>query len=65
TQLQLGDVEAAAATGLLVISDAWRLHSSRVHSELTALLRTIESIGSTATKDFVEQGREFLAARIR
>ncbi|MCA1604100.1 MAG: hypothetical protein LC775_01115 [Acidobacteria bacterium] len=65
TQLQLGDVEAAAATGLLIISDAWRLHSSRVHSELAALVHTIESIGSIATKDFVEQGRDFLAARVR
>lgn len=65
TQLQLGDVEAAAATGLSIIADAWRLHSSRVHSELAALIHTIESIGSTATKDFVEQGRDFLAARVR
>ncbi|MGH8543853.1 MAG: helix-turn-helix transcriptional regulator [Gammaproteobacteria bacterium] len=65
TQLQLGDVEAAAATGLLIIPDAWRLHSSRVHSELAALIHSIESIGSTATRDFVEQGRDFLAARVR
>jgi hypothetical protein len=65
THLQLGDVEAAAATGLLVISDAWRLYSSRVHGEVATLVHTIELIGSTVTKDFVEQGREFLAARVR
>jgi len=62
-QLQLGNVEAAAATGLLIVADAWRLHSSRVHNDLTTLVRAIESSGSTATKDFLEQARELLAAR--
>lgn len=63
TQLQLGDVEAAAATGQLVVTDAWRLHSNRVHSELAGLVRAIEGCGSTAATDFVQQARELLAAR--
>jgi len=62
-QLQLGNVEAAAATGLLVVVDAWRLRSSRVHNDLTTLVRAIELSGSTATKDFLEQARELSAAR--
>ena len=62
-QLQLGDIEAAAATGMLVVADAWRLHSSRVYSELAALVRFIEASGSTAVTEFVEQARELLAAR--
>lgn len=63
TQLQLGDIEAAAATGQLVVADVWRLHSSRVHTELEAFVRTIEENGSTAGTDFVEQARELLDAR--
>ena len=63
TQLQLGDIEAAAAIGLLIIADAWRLRSSHVHSDLAALVRALESNDSTATKDFLEQARELLTAR--
>ena len=63
TQLQLGNVEAAAATGLLIVADAWRLHSSRVHGDLARFVRAIESSGSTATKDFLEEARELLGAR--
>lgn len=63
TQLQLGDVEAAAVTGLLIVADAWRLHSSRVHGELAALVSAVEAINSTATTDFLDQARELLAAR--
>jgi transcriptional regulator with XRE-family HTH domain len=62
-QLQLGDVEAAAATGLLAVVDAWGLHSSRVYSELAALVRLIEESGSTAVTDFVERAHELLATR--
>lgn len=63
TQLQLGDVEAAAATGLLVVADAWRLHSSLVDGELASLVCAIESSGSASTRDFLEQARELLATR--
>jgi hypothetical protein len=63
TQLQLGDVEAAAATGLLVIADAWRLHSSHVDGELASLVCAIESSGSASTRDFLEQARELLTTR--
>lgn len=63
TQLQLGDIEAAAATGLLIVADAWRLHSSHVHSDLAMLVRALESNDSTATRGFLEQAQEFLVAR--
>jgi len=65
TQLQLGDVEAAAATGLLIVTDAWQLHSIHVYSELAALVRALEPSDSTAAKDFLEQARGLLAARSR
>jgi len=63
TQLQLGDVEAAAATGLLIVADAWSLQSSRVYRELAALVSDIEASGSTGARDFVSQGRKLLAVR--
>lgn len=65
TQFQLGDVETAAATGRLVVADAWRLHSSRVHGELAALVRAIEASGSPAVMDFLEQAHELLTTRSR
>jgi hypothetical protein len=65
TQLQLGDVETAAATGRLVVADAWSLRSSRVHGELAALVRAIEASGSPAVMDFLEQARELWTVRSR
>jgi hypothetical protein len=64
-QLQLGDMEAAAATALLIVADAWHLHSSHVDSELAALVRIIEASRSAATGEFLQQARELLAARNR
>jgi hypothetical protein len=65
TQLQLGDVEEAAATALLIVADAWHLRSSHVDNELAALVQTIEMSRSEATKEFTQQARELLASRTR
>lgn len=65
TQIQLGDVEEAAATALLIVADAWHLRSSHVDNELAALVQTIEMSRSEATKEFAQQARELLASRTR
>lgn len=63
TQLQLGDVEVAAATGLRVIADARQVRSGHVDSDLAALVRTIEASHSTTACDFLQQARELLTIR--
>jgi transcriptional regulator with XRE-family HTH domain len=63
THLQLGNIEEATATALLIVADAWQLRSSHVDNELAALVRNIETSGSAATSEFTQQARELLTAR--
>jgi len=61
--LQLGEVDAAAAVGTLIVVDAWQLHSNHVYGEVATLVDAIAPTSAHAAHDFLEQGRDLLVAR--
>lgn len=62
-QLQLGDVDAAAATGLQLVDCAQQLRSGHVDDDLASLVHTVAANPSKASDDFLHQARELLAGR--
>lgn len=63
--LQLGEIDAAAAVGTLIVGDAWQLYSRHVDGEVARLVHALAPAKALAARDFLEQGRELLAARRR
>jgi len=60
---RMGEIDAAAAAGLLVVSDAWNLHSSHVFGEVGQLAAAIAPLGAPEAQEFLEQAHELLTAR--
>ncbi|HEY2577590.1 MAG TPA: hypothetical protein VGI74_14885, partial [Streptosporangiaceae bacterium] len=61
--LRMGEIDAAAAAGLLVVSDAWNLHSGHVFGEVAQLAASIAPFGAPEAKEFLEQAQELLKTR--
>jgi tetratricopeptide (TPR) repeat protein len=61
--LRMGDVEAAAAAGQQVVSEAWNLHSGHVFGEVVQLSNAIAAFRTHQASDFLDQAHELLAAR--
>jgi transcriptional regulator with XRE-family HTH domain len=65
-QVQLGDLDAASATGNAVVEDAWNLNSGLVNVDIARLMRTLRSSGMADQNDgFPAQAHEYLSARAR
>lgn len=61
--LRMGEVDAAAAAGLQVVSDAWNLRSGHVLGEVTQLAEAIAQFRAPEAAGFLEQAQELLAAQ--
>lgn len=61
-QVQTGELESAAATGLRVVRQAWSLHSRHVDEEITGLARVIKRRDPRGGREFLSEARDYLAA---
>jgi DNA-binding transcriptional regulator YiaG len=61
--LRTGEIEPAVAAGEQVVGEAWNLHSGHVFGEVAQLVAAMESLGTAAASDFLDQARQLLVAR--